>query len=109
MSLTSPGVLGLVNFSDGGVLDTTSRFQIASPASYQPECSPTRGSGDGAAPVVAVVEAHAAVNSNTMASDDRELGRRGKTADFMADPVGVAERCEEELVTDGARRPIART
>src|SRR5579872_2924814 len=31
----------------GGVCDTSVRFQIASPASWRPGDSPTRGSGDG--------------------------------------------------------------
>src|SRR5437868_4585987 len=36
------------NFGDGGVLDTTRRFQTASPAFISPACRPTRGSGLGA-------------------------------------------------------------
>src|SRR5688500_8014146 len=36
-----------MNFSEGGVFDTTSRFQIASPASIHPARSPMRGSGVG--------------------------------------------------------------
>src|SRR5687767_12807108 len=45
----SPGVVGLVNDGDGGVVDTSRRFQIAWPASHHPARSPTRGSGDGGA------------------------------------------------------------
>jgi hypothetical protein len=37
----------LVNFADGAVVDTSRRFQAASPASYHPALSPTRGSGLG--------------------------------------------------------------
>src|SRR5213076_3345077 len=50
------------NAAGGGVLETTRRFQIASPASYLPGLSPTRGSDAGAVagPVRAlVVLAHA--------------------------------------------------
>src|ERR1051326_7162121 len=36
------------NFPDGGVLDTTRRFQVASPASINPARRPIRGSGLGA-------------------------------------------------------------
>src|SRR5215208_6594199 len=43
----SPGVLGFVNFSEGGVDETFRRFQIASSAFHQPARRPTRGSGLG--------------------------------------------------------------
>jgi hypothetical protein len=43
----SPGVLAFVNLSDGGVVETSRRFQIASPAFHHPARSPTRGSGLG--------------------------------------------------------------
>src|SRR5687768_9772958 len=36
------------NFSDDGVFETSRRFQAASPASWRPALSPTRGSGVGA-------------------------------------------------------------
>src|SRR5919112_191240 len=48
VSRPSPGVLGLVNLSEGRVVETSRRFQIASPASHQPARSPMRGSGLGA-------------------------------------------------------------
>src|SRR6266568_7208792 len=48
-SRRSPGVLGLMKLSDGGVFDTRRRFHPASPALNQPARSPTRGSGLGAA------------------------------------------------------------
>jgi hypothetical protein len=38
---------GLLKSLDGGVFETTARFQIASLASYHPPLSPTRGSGVG--------------------------------------------------------------
>jgi hypothetical protein len=73
-------VLGLVNFSDGGVAETFRRFQMASAGSHHPARSPTRGSGLGAA--IDMLEpdadaplggegvvAHAAVNDNPAASD----------------------------------------
>src|SRR5687767_379719 len=47
VSRLSPGVVELVNFSDGRVDDTFRMFQIASPASHHPARSPTRGSGLG--------------------------------------------------------------
>src|SRR5580765_1526585 len=43
----SPGVLSLMNFSDGRVIETGCRFQIAWPASNQPALRPTRRSGEG--------------------------------------------------------------
>src|SRR5258706_5793656 len=45
----SPGVLGLMKSFEGGVFDTTRRFQAASPAFIHPARRPTRGSGLGAA------------------------------------------------------------
>ena len=37
-----------MNFSDGGVLETSRRFHAATPASNHPALRPTRGSGWGA-------------------------------------------------------------
>src|SRR5687768_4482657 len=48
VSRRSPGVVGLKNFSEGGVFDTTRRFQAASPAFIHPARRPTLGSGLGA-------------------------------------------------------------
>src|SRR5687768_3744610 len=74
----SPGVLGFVNLSEGRVVETSRRFQIASPASHQPARSPTRGSGlggdidmlapgDDVEPADGAV-AHAEVNNSPAAS-----------------------------------------
>src|SRR5437867_6751368 len=45
VSLLSPGLLRLIKCSEGGVFDTSRRFQAASPALNHPAFSPTRGSG----------------------------------------------------------------
>src|SRR6266545_2688686 len=45
MNAKSPGLLLLMNESDGGVVETRRRFQAACAASIQPARSPTRGSG----------------------------------------------------------------
>lgn len=85
MSRRSPGVLWLMNFSDGGVFETTRRFHPASAAFIHPARSPTRGSGlggvmdrsgDGAGvpPVEEYEEEHAAANTNANARDN--LGAR---------------------------------
>jgi hypothetical protein len=71
VSLPSPGVLGLVNFSDGGVAETNRRFHIAVPGSHQPALRPTRGSGLGAAVDIPVEDdrAHDAIASKLATSD----------------------------------------
>src|SRR4030088_1291565 len=46
--LLTPGVLRLMNCSDGGVFDSKRRFHDASAASNHPARSPMRGSGLGA-------------------------------------------------------------
>src|SRR2546423_14045713 len=47
MKLKSPGLVLLMNESEGGVVETNCRFQSAWPASNHPARSPMRGSGRG--------------------------------------------------------------
>lgn len=89
----SPGVLGFEKLADGGVFETTSRFQIASPGLYQPARRPMRGSGlggevdmsmagDAADPAVECDEAHPANNKAAKVSD-----KETTEADFMEIPL----------------------
>src|SRR5437870_7082823 len=80
-SLRSPGVLGLMNFSDGGVFDTSRRFQLASPALNQPAWRPTRGSGVGG-----VVDMLYVRDDVAHAATQRKLPRT-RTGGFMAGSV----------------------
>ena len=67
------------NSFDGGVCETTRRFQVASPAFMSPAWRPTRGSGFGAVvdmstgagapPLVEVEWAHADATSSPAASE----------------------------------------
>src|SRR6058998_1947617 len=77
------------NFSDGGVFDTSRRFQAAWPASISPARSPTRGSLPGAgpdrrSPPLLDDEAHAA-RENTAIASARERSGQAVMADSMAD------------------------
>src|SRR5881394_2397575 len=76
----SPGVLSLMNFSEGRVIDTGWRFQIAWAASNQPALRPTRRSGEGGVgdmsgapdnetPFIEVDRAHAPTASTPKASE----------------------------------------
>src|SRR5580658_6226315 len=107
-SRRSPGVVGLMKSLDGGVFETTWRFQIASPASNQPALRPTRGSGlgavidmspegDGAAPgaeddppcaqAAVVSTTSAAVSEVCGAVMHRPRGRRGDDSDLIPGPL----------------------
>src|SRR5712691_6325580 len=100
-SRLSPGVLGLMKLDDGGVLDSSRKFQLASPALNQPARRPTRGSGFGAAIDrfdVAVDDAHATPNKAKAAShrrgappstDRSRAARPARTEFVMVGFVGV--------------------
>ncbi len=65
----SPGVLRLMKFGEGCVVETRWMFQAASAASIHPARSPTRGSGLGAVvETLSLDEAHAARASATIAN-----------------------------------------
>jgi hypothetical protein len=64
----------LMNCGDGGVRETTRRFQAASAAFIHPARRPTRGSALGAVPdTLSFDEAHAATDSATIASNDSDF------------------------------------
>src|SRR5262249_769138 len=85
-----------VNFSDGGVFESTCRFQAASPASNFPARRPTRGSGLGAvvdmspvgvgalAPETTAERAHAPAESSPMTNDSFNTAAAGRTSEPRA-------------------------
>src|SRR5438093_13084312 len=105
VSLLSPGLLRLMKFSDGGVLDTSRRFQAASPALNQPAFSPTRGSGrgaaadmsrfgDGAAPAGDDEDLAHAARDSAASAKDREpsemAGREGNHWEFTGHSMAMS-------------------
>ncbi len=62
------------NFSDGGVFESTLRFQIASPASLNPALRPTRGSGFGATVDIVEVESRVTTRRSGQESDGERQG-----------------------------------
>src|SRR5688572_26514680 len=109
VSLPSPGVLGLVNLSEGGVVDTSRRFQIASPGLYQPARNPMRGSGLGGDVDMSmadeVVVAHEAAHSDPMASSATRVSVWGFMAWWAGEDFRASCSCGRSQSFDRPRRP----
>src|SRR5262245_64489484 len=77
ISRNSPGELRSMKSGDGGVFDTSRRFQAASPAFIHPARRLRRGSGDGSAVDRCRLTATPPPAQAVRAS--RRIGRMGKT------------------------------
>src|SRR5713226_8374173 len=100
------------NFSDGGVFETTRRFQDASPASLSPARRPTRGSGEGATVDMLLPEdAHAATDNHASVSAADRMEAGDVTANGIVDScVGTSGRVrgDERITGRAPRRPVWR-
>src|ERR1051325_9137093 len=87
------------NFPDGGVLESTRRFQVASPASINPARRPIRGSGLGAPDVewpVPLLALTCWVGAGAPAPVEVEW------AHAAADSSVIARACFREAMTDSS-------
>ncbi len=84
MKRREPGSAGSMKLAEGLVSESTRRFHVASAASIHPARSPTRGSGDGGAPLPFPLPADCMVDVCAVAqAASARAHRRNGTRDFI--------------------------